>query len=101
MRKISKKYIFLKKGKKIKTGKLKLIEEKVVKSLKHMFTGEKFLKSTSMACTIRSRINKWDLRKSQSFFKEKVTVSKTKRQTRDWTKILTNTTSDRVLISEI
>jgi hypothetical protein len=39
---------------------LKLIEEKVGKSLKDMDTGEKFLNRTTMACGVRSRIDKWN-----------------------------------------
>jgi hypothetical protein len=37
---------------------MKLIEEKVGKSLEHMSTGKKFLNRTSMVYAIRSRINK-------------------------------------------
>jgi hypothetical protein len=62
----------------IRPETLKLIEEKVGKSLKDMGTGEKFLNRTAMACTIRSRIEKWDLIKLQSFCKAKDTVNKTK-----------------------
>ena len=40
---------------------LKLIEEKVGKSLENMGTGEKFLNRTAKACAVRSRIDKWDL----------------------------------------
>jgi t-SNARE complex subunit (syntaxin) len=54
---------------------LKLIEEKVVKSLKDMGTGENFLNRRAMACAIRSRIDKWDLIKLQSFCKKKDTVN--------------------------
>jgi hypothetical protein len=57
---------------------VKLIKEKVGKSLKVMGTGEKFLNRTAMACAIRSRIHKWDLIKFQSFSKAKDTVNKTK-----------------------
>jgi hypothetical protein len=46
---------------------VKLIEEKVGKSLEDMGTGEKFLNRTAMACAVRSRIDKWDLIKLQSF----------------------------------
>ena len=46
---------------------LKLIEEKVGKSLEDVGTGEKFLNRTPMASAVRSRINKWDLIKLQSF----------------------------------
>jgi hypothetical protein len=42
----------------IKPQTLKLIEEKVGKSLKDMGTGEKFLNRTAMACVVRSKINK-------------------------------------------
>jgi hypothetical protein len=37
----------------VKPEKMKLIEEKVGKSLEEMGTGEKFLNRTAMACTIR------------------------------------------------
>ena len=49
------------------------------KNLEDMGTGEKFLNETAMACAVRSRIDKWDLMKLQSFCKAKDTVSKTKR----------------------
>ena len=58
---------------------LKLIEEKVEKSLKGMDTGGKFLNRTAMACAVKSRFDKWDLIKLQSFCKAKDTVNKTKR----------------------
>jgi hypothetical protein len=58
--------------------------EKVGKSLEVMGTGEKFLNRTAMACAVRSRINKWDLIKLQSFCKAKDTVNKTKRPPTDW-----------------
>jgi hypothetical protein len=40
---------------------LKVIEEKVGKSLEHMDTGENFLNRTPIAYAIRSRMDKWDL----------------------------------------
>jgi hypothetical protein len=42
----------------IKPETLKLILEKVEKSLKDMGTGGKFLNKTPMACAVRSRIDK-------------------------------------------
>jgi hypothetical protein len=54
---------------------LKLIEENVGKSLEDMGTGEKFLNRTEMACAVRSRIDKWDLIKLQSFCRAKDTVN--------------------------
>jgi hypothetical protein len=57
----------------IKSETMKIIEEKVGKSLEEMDTGEKFLNRTGMACALRSRIDKWDLIKLQSFCKAKDT----------------------------
>jgi hypothetical protein len=85
----------------IKPETLKFIEEKVGKRLKDMGTGEKFLKITPMACAVRSRIDKWDHIKLQSFYKAKDTVNKTKRPPTDWGKIFTNPKSDMGLISNI
>jgi vacuolar-type H+-ATPase subunit E/Vma4 len=62
----------------IKPETLKLIEEKVGDSLENMDTRERFLKSTPVACAVRSRIDKCDLIKLQSFCKAKDTVNKTK-----------------------
>jgi hypothetical protein len=45
----------------IKPETLKFIEEKMVKTLEDMDTGEKFLNRTAMACAVRLRIDKWDL----------------------------------------
>jgi hypothetical protein len=73
----------------IKADTLKLIEEKVEKNLEHMGTGGKFLNKSSMAYALRSRTDKWDLIKLQSF-----TVNKTKWQPTDREKIFTNPTSD-------
>jgi hypothetical protein len=67
----------------IKPETLKLIEEKVGKSLKDMGTGEKFLSRTAMACAVRSRIDKLDIIKLQSFCKAKDTINKTKRPPTD------------------
>ena len=54
-----------------------------------------------MACVVRSRIDKWNLIKLQSFCKGKGTVNKTKRESIDWEKIFVNPTFDRGLISNI
>ena len=59
------------------------------------------LNRTAMAFAVRSRNNKWDLIKLQSFYKAKDTVNKTKRPPIDWERIFTNSKSDRGLISNI
>jgi hypothetical protein len=67
----------------IKQETLKLIEEKVGKSLEDVGTGEKFLNRIAMACAVRLRIDKCDLIKLQSFCMEKDTVNNTKRPPTD------------------
>jgi phage-related protein len=66
-----------------------------------MGTGENFLNRIPLAYALRSRIDKWDLIKLQSFCRAKDTVKRTKWQPTDWRKIFTNPTSDRGLISNI
>jgi hypothetical protein len=73
----------------------------VGKRLKDMGTGEKFLNRTAMACAVRSRIDKCDLIKLQSFCKTKDTLNTTKRPPTDWERIFTNPKLDRGLISNI
>jgi hypothetical protein len=80
---------------------VKPIEEKVGKSLEVMRTGKKFLNRRAMACAVRSRMDKRDLIKLQSFCKAKDIVNKTKRPPTDWERIFTYPKSDRGLISNI
>jgi hypothetical protein len=67
----------------IKPDTLKLIEEKVGKSLKHMGTWENFMNGTPMVYALRFTIDKWNLIKLQSFHKVKETVIRTKWQPTD------------------
>jgi hypothetical protein len=85
----------------IKPETMKFIEKKVGKRLEDMGTGEKFLNITGMACALRSRIDKWDLIKLQSFFNAKDTINKTKRLPTDWEMTFTYPKSDKGLISNI
>jgi hypothetical protein len=66
-----------------------------------MGTGEKFMNRTAMACVVRSRIDKWDLKMCQSFCKAKDTVNKTKRPPTECERIFTYPKSDMGLISNI
>jgi hypothetical protein len=69
-----------------------------------MGTGGKFLNRTVMACAVRSRIDKWDLIKLQSFCKAKDTINKINnlfRSPTDWERIFTYPKLDRGLISNI
>jgi hypothetical protein len=59
------------------------------------------LNKIAVACALKSRIDKWDLIKLQSFCKAKVSVNKTNRQPTNWEKIFTHSKSDRGLMSNI
>ena len=50
---------------------------------------------------IKTKINKWDLMKLQSFCTAKETINRTKRQPSEWEKIFANESMDKGLISKI
>ena len=50
---------------------------------------------------IKAKINTWDLIKCKNFCTMKETVSKVKRQSSEWEKIIANETTDKELISKI
>ena len=56
------------------------------KSLKLIGTGGNFLNRTQQVHALRSRIDKWDLMKLESFCKAKDMVNKTNWQPTDWEK---------------
>ena len=85
----------------VKPDTINLIEEKVGESFEHMGRGEKFLNRTPITYALRSRIDKSDLTKLQSFCKVKDIVNRTKWQPTDQEKIFTNPTFNRGLISNI
>ena len=58
----------------------KILDEKLGQTLAHVGTGENFQNRTPMALALKSKIDKWDLMRLQSFCKSKDTVMKTKWQ---------------------
>ena len=50
---------------------------------------------------IKTKVNKWDLMKLQSFCTAKKAINKTKRQPSEWEKIFANESTDKGLISKI
>ena len=58
------------------------------KSLELIASGGNLLNRTLMAHALRSRIDKWDLMKLESFCKTKDIVNKTNWQPNDWEKSL-------------
>ena len=50
---------------------------------------------------IKTKVNKWDLIKLESFCTAKETISKGIRELSEWEKIIANETTDKGLISKI
>ena len=50
---------------------------------------------------IKTKINKWDLMKLESFCTAKETINKTKRQPSEWEKVFANESTGKRLISKI
>ena len=70
----------------IKPDTLNLIEEKVGKSLELTGTRGNFLNRILVAHALRSRIDKWNCKKLDSFWKAKDIVNKTNKQPTEWKK---------------
>jgi hypothetical protein len=68
----------------IKPDTVNLVEEKVGKSLELISRRGKFVNRTPMAHALRSRIDKWDLMKLESFCKAEDIANKTNRKHKDW-----------------
>ena len=61
----------------INSDTFNLKEQKVVNSLEPIVTGDSFLKRIPMAQALRSKIDKWDLKKLKSFSMAKDTIIQT------------------------
>ena len=55
----------------------------------------------ALSNSMRSRLDKWDLIKLQSFCKSKDNIKRTNQQPTNWEKIFTNLISDRGLIFNV
>ena len=56
---------------------------------------------TPTVMEIKTKVNNWDVIKLKSFCIAKETISKVKRQSSEWEKIIANETTDKKLISKI
>ena len=79
---------------------MKLLEESIGSTLQHIGLGNNFLNMTSKAKEIKTRINKWDSIKLQSFCSTKEIIKNLKRKPTEW-EIFTSYPTDRGLIYRI
>ena len=80
---------------------IKLLEEKVGKTLSDINHSRNLYDSPPRIMEIKPKINKCDLIKLKSFYTTKENISKVKRQPSEWEKIIANEATDKELISKI
>ena len=80
---------------------MKLLEENIGKTLSDINHSKILYDPPPRVREIKTKINKWDLIKLKSFCTTKETISKVKRQSSEWEKIIENETTNKVLISKI
>ena len=69
---------------------IKLLEENIGKTLSKINHSRILYDPPPRILEIKAKINKWDLIKLKSFCTAKETISKVKRQTSEWEKIIAN-----------
>ena len=97
-RKINSKWI---KDLKVRPETIKLLEENIGKTLSDIHHSRILYDPPPRILEIKAKINKWDLIKHKSFCTTKETISKVKRQSSEWEKIIANEATDKESISKI
>ena len=97
-RKINSKWI---KDLNVRSETIKLLEENIGRTLDDTNKSNILYDPPPRVMEIKTKVNTWDLIKLQSICTAKETISKVKRQTSEWEKIIANETTDKGLISII
>ena len=85
----------------VRPDTIKLLEENTGRTLFDINHSKMFFDPPPGVMEIKTKINKWDLMKLQSFCTAKETINKKKRQPSKWEKIFANESTDKGLISKI
>ena len=80
---------------------IRLLEENIGRTLVDINQSKILYDPPPRVMEIKTKVNKWDLIKLESFCTAKETISKVKRQPSEWEKIIANETIDKGLISKI
>ena len=85
----------------VRPDTIKLLEENIGRTLFEINHSKIFFDPLPRVMKIKTKINKWNLIKLQSFCIAKEAINKTKRQPSEWEKIFANKSMDKGLISKI
>ena len=85
----------------LRPGTIKLLEENIGRTFYDINHSKILFDPSPREMDIKTRRNKWDLMKLQSFCTAKETLNKMKRQPSEWEKIFANEANDKGLISNI
>ena len=80
---------------------MKLLEENIGRAANDMNQIKIIYNPPPRIMEIKTKVNKWDLIKLKCFCTAKETISRVKRQSLEWEKIIANETSDKGLISKM
>ena len=85
----------------VRAKTIKLLEENIGRTLYDIKHSKMLFDPSPREMEIKTKINKWDLMKLESFCTAKETINKMKRQPSEWEKIFANKVTDKGLISKI
>ena len=85
----------------VRPDTIKLLEENIGRTLLDVNCSNIFFDLSPRIMEIKTKINKWDLIKLESFCTSKETINKMKRQPSEWGKIFANKATDKGLVSKI
>ena len=85
----------------VRPDTIKLSEENTGRTLSNINHSKFFFDPPPRVMVIKTKINKWDLMKLQSFCIPKEIINKMEKQPSEWEKIFANESTDKGLISKI
>ena len=89
------------KGLNVRLETIELLEENIGRTLNDRNQSKILYDPPPRVMEIKTKVNKWDQTKLKSFCTAKETISKVKRHSSEWEKIIANEITDKGLISKI
>ena len=84
----------------VRPDSIKLLEEDIGRTLYDINHSKILFDPAPREMEIKTKVNKWDLMKLQSFCTAKETINKMRRQPSEWEKIFANEATDKGLASK-